>query len=252
MASRCGRIVTLIGPEKGIVRIVVVAVLTIAGGSAAAEAQRLKEKDIRAAIDAVEAMTDGLTTAEARVSEEDIQAAINIGYQDGKLDNVVPSCSAALTGFGRAFKKAVRAGLTGSGAHVEFVRVVGLSPLAIVAINAREHAEKYLPAPTLAASAGTVERDVFIVVVSAPDLMSDAPLKHVVIRPRGSKNRQEVVQPLNAEVEAKTAVAIFDSAAVLQIAERKDVQVMIVTGAGEVKCNLDDKRIRRAYSPAAH
>ena len=232
-------------------RIVIVAVLTIAGGSSAAEAQ-LKEKDIRPAIEAVEAMTDGLATGEARFSAEDIQAAINIGYQDGKLGDVVPSCSASLAGFGRVFKKAVRAGLTDSGAHIEMARVVGLSPLAIVAINAREHAEKYLPAPTPTESAETVERDVFLVVVSAPTLMSDAPLKHVVLQPRGSKNRQQIVQPLNAEFEATTAVAIFDSATVLQIAERKDVQVVIVTGAGEMKCNLDDKRIRRAYSPAAH
>ena len=89
------------------------------------------------------------------------------------------------------------------------------------------------------------------------------PVKHVVLRPHGAKNGRGTIQPLEvaqansvtyqnlfgARFEATGVVALFDSAAVLQVARRKDVEVVIVTSDGEMKCKLDDKRIRRGYNP---
>ena len=213
-------------------------------------------------------MIGGLATAKAQFSEEAIQAAIDLGYRD-KLGDIVPSCIAS-PGLGRTFRGALNAGLTGGGARIETYSVSGMSPLARAADIAREHANKHMPPPQPTDVSVTVGRDVFTVHISpqagtmsgAANLAAE-PVKHVVLRPHGAKNGRGTIQPLEvaqansvtyqnlfgARFEATGAVALFDSGAVLQVARRKDVEVVIVTSDGEMKCKLDDKRIRRGYNP---
>lgn len=206
--------------------------------------------------------------AKAQLSEEAIQAAIDMGYRD-KAGAITPSCKAMPTGLGRMFRDALEGALTGGGASIVIYSVLGMSPLARAAAIAGEHARKHMPPPMPANISATVERDVFIVHIQpqagtmsgASKLVSES-IEHVVLRPPGSKKGKGTIQPLEvaqatsvtyqnlfgAKFEVIGVVALFDSAAVLQIAKRKDVEVVIVTSDGEIQCKLDDKRIRRGYN----
>ena len=52
-----------------------------------------------------------------------------------------------------------------------------------------------------------------------------------------------------ASMELQGVVATFASADVQAIAARGDVEAILITTAGEFKCNLDDTRIKRGYDP---
>ena len=56
-----------------------------------------------------------------------------------------------------------------------------------------------------------------------------------------------VANLFGASVELVAVMATFDRAAVIDIAERADVEVLVLAGGQEFKCNLDDTRILRGY-----
>ena len=58
-----------------------------------------------------------------------------------------------------------------------------------------------------------------------------------------------VTKLFGASVDLEGVVATFASTDVIAIAEDADVEVILITTAGEFKCNLDDTRILRGYNP---
>ena len=89
-------------------------------------------------------------------------------------------------------------------------------------------------------------------------------IETVVVRPRGDGDGEHTVQPLTVEmldgtatqnlfgasIELFGAVATFDSDAIRAIIEHADLEALVITRAGEFKCNLDDTRLKRGYNPA--
>ena len=219
---------------------------------------------IAAFVIGVIALAGAASAQEAAYSDEAIEVAIDVGARD-KVRDIAPTCLAS-----PGMLSAFASGFGQNGAAQSF-DVTGLSPLARVATIALQAQERYMPAPQPGDDqiAEVLSDDIFVVNV-APDSsgdmwtaarLADTGIDHVVIRPRGDKEGRETVQPLavdvsgsatvsnlyGASVELVSVMATFDRAAVIDIAERADVEVLVIAGGREFKCNLDDTRILRGY-----
>ena len=190
--------------------------------------------------------------ASAQYSSEAIQAAIDLGAQD-KIRDIAPTCSV-----GQGLWSAFATGVSGQGA-AESYDVMGWSPLARVADIALRSAERYLPLqqPGDDQIVAALVDDVFAVNVT-PDAsgdmwtaarLADTGIEHVIIRPRGDKEGRATVQPLAVDVsgsatvanlfgtnvELVSVVATFERGAVLAIAERADIEVLVIAGRAGVQ-----------------
>ena len=205
---------------------------------------------------------------------EDIVAAINIGAR-GDVGRLAHQCNAEIGGFWNKLGEALTSqqGVGGQWHGIRAFQIAGYAPLARVASYAEQSKARYepTPEPTDDHIVGMLADDVFSVTIMPNSRgsmvtaarLADTGVQHVVVRPRGDKEGRETVQPLTVElsgsstasnlfgssVELHGVIATFPSADVIEIAEKADVEVILVTTAGEFKCNLDDTRILRGYDP---
>ncbi len=217
---------------------------------------------------------------EPTYSRADVEAAISIGVR-GRVDRIQHNCTARLGGSGGFWGRAIGAGVAGaldqapSGQYNEVreYRITGQPPMARVAEYANGASRRYQPVPEAGDDgiAAIIADDVFTVwadpetdgnMIAAAQL-AETGVEHMVIRRRGDNEGETMVQPLSLElasertvsnlfgssVELQGIVATFASADVRAIAERGDVEAILITTAGEFKCNLDDTRIKRGYNP---
>ena len=201
-----------------------------------------------------------------------IDDAITHGVRD-RIDRIQHTCSAQIGGFWNKLNEALSSveGAYGSYHGIRKFSITGQSPLARVAHLVQAAQARYMPVPAADDDEvqGILGDDVFTVwvlpnsggsMITAARL-ADTGVEHLVIRPRGDKEGRQTVQPLTidvagsdttsnlfgATVELEGVIASFESAAVIEIARDADVEVVLITTAGEFKCNLDDTRILRGY-----
>ena len=205
-------------------------------------------------------------------SAADINAAISFGTQK-HTNRIQSSCSASIGGFWNKMGEIATSERDSDGQlhGVRKYEILGQPPLARLADFSEGAKARYQPIPA-------AEDDLVLEILSdnvftvwaKPDSegsmvtaarLADTGVEHVVIRPRGDKHGRETVQPLTvgvadvfmeqnlfgASVQLEGIVATFASDDVINIAKKKDVEVLLITTSGEFKCNLDDKRIMRGY-----
>ena len=200
----------------------------------------------------------GMPALAQEASDEVLQRFITIGSDD-RFDDIQAGCMARTSGWGGLLQVA------GTG-NVEQYSVGATTWLARVTLEARAAAEKLLPEPPIEDMRLMETERLFVVSISPVALnMTGAALlkdiEHVVLRPRGDGKNEHVVQPrevtaaetmtyenlFGASYNATGVLATFDSTPVLEMAQRKDVEVVIITSGGQRKCNIDDKKIRRQF-----
>ena len=213
--------------------------------------------------------TPASAQSEPSYSDEQINAAIEVGYNDD-LDRIMHSCNASVGGF---FNKLNEALNSAEGQPFRAWQIHGQAPLARVAQEADFARRQYTGRPTPDDVRDLLQDDVFTI-WAEPDTEGDmrtaqnlaaTNVETVVIRPRGDSDGRQVVQPLSVDVTDGTVasnlfgasvqvfgvVAIFDSAAVREIIAQSDLEVLLITGSREeFKCNLDDTRLQRGYNPS--
>ena len=205
-------------------------------------------------------------------SAEDLGFALEQGLR-GDADRLQDSCDASVGGFWNKLNEALQStqGADGSYHGVRRFRITGQPPLARVAWHAEQSKKQYrpMPLPDDEAVLDMVRDDIFTVWAN-PDTggsmitaarLADTGVEHLVLRPRGDKDGRQAIQPIfielageqtarnlfGATVELEGVVASFDSQEVIEIAKEADVEAVLITSAGEFKCNLDDNRILRGY-----
>ena len=199
-------------------------------------------------------------------TDAQIEAAIQVGYDDDDLDRIMHTCRASVGGFWN--KLADAAGGT-TAAPLRQFRIHGQPPLARVAEEADFARRAYAPRPAPDDVRGMLVDDVFTIFArpdGGTDMRTAARLENtrietVVVRPRG---RRDAVQALSVElmdgqtysnlfgasVELVGVIATFDSDAIRAIIAERDLEVLLITAARqEFKCNLDDTRLKRGYDP---
>ena len=204
---------------------------------------------------------------ESAYSRAEIDAAINIGMR-GQIDRIQHGCNAGDSAFWTGFND----GLTGETSERRGFQITGQPPMARVATVAAGARRLYLPAPEATNDRiVSIVRDDVLTIRIVPITrartavtLADTGIEQVVIRPRGDNGGgRRTVQPLTldvagsdsvtklfgASVDLEGVVATFASTDVIAIAEDADVEVILITTAGEFKCNLDDTRILRGYNP---
>ena len=72
-------------------------------------------------------------------------------------------------------------------------------------------------------------------------------IEYILLQPRGED--ETFVHPVSAEVTDSVFTAHFADADVAQIVRERDVAVIVITPSAELRCNLDDGRLRRAFDP---
>ena len=213
--------------------------------------------------------TPASAQSEPSYSDEQINAAIEVGYNDD-LDRIMHSCNASVGGF---FNKLNEALSSAEGQPLRAWQIHGQAPLARVAQEADFARRRYTSRPTPDDVRDLLQDDVFTI-WAEPDTKGDmrtaqnltaTNVETVVIRPRGDSDGRQVVQPLSVDVTDGTVasnlfgasvqvfgvVATFDSAAVREIIAQSDLEVLLITGSREeFKCNLDDTRLQRGYNPS--
>ena len=212
--------------------------------------------------------TPASAQSEPSYSDEQINAAIEVGYNDD-LDRIMHSCNASVGGF---FNKLNEALNSAEGQPLRAWQIHGQAPLARVAQEADFARRRYTGRPTPDDVRDLLQDDVFTI-WAEPDTEGDmrtaqnlaaTNVETVVIRPRGDSDGRQVIQPLSVDVTDGTVasnlfgasvqvfgvVATFDSAAVREIIAQSDLEVLLITRSREeFKCNLDDTRLQRGYNP---
>ncbi|MCY4658975.1 MAG: hypothetical protein OXF93_04065 [Acidobacteria bacterium] len=202
----------------------------------------------------------------------EIEAAIEIGARN-RIGRIEHSCKAEIGGFWNKVGEALTAsqGVGGQWHGIRSFRITGQPPMARVAHEAAAAKRQYRPVPLATDDhvLAIASADVFTVWVQpntggsmiTASRLADTGVEHIVIRPRGDKEGRRTVQPVGidvtgsetisnlfgASVDLTGVVATFASRDVIEIAQDADVEVVLVTTAGEFKCNLDDTRILRGY-----
>ena len=213
--------------------------------------------------------TPASAQSEPSYSDEQINAAIEVGYNDD-LNRIMHSCNASVGGF---FNKLNEVLNSAEGQPLRAWQIHGQAPLARVAQEADFARRRYTSRPTPDDVRDLLQDDVFTI-WAEPDTEGDmrtaqnlavTNVETVVIRPRGDSDGRQVVQPLSVDVTDGTVasnlfgasvqvfgvVATFDSAAVREIIAQSDLEVLLITGSREeFKCNLDDTRLQRGYNPS--
>lgn len=195
---------------------------------------------------------------------DDIQWAADVGAAGARTE-IRHHCNAEIGGLWNRVAESLATG----GAPYRSFLVVGQPPLARVAWEVETAAAQYRPRPDASELARIVKDDVFTV-LAFPDTggnmitaqwLERAGVQHMVIRRRGDKRGLDTVPPtyfghggservsnlFGATAELQAVMATFDSQEVIRLSERADIEVLLLTAAGEFKCNLDGTRIRRGY-----
>ncbi len=199
---------------------------------------------------------------QAQESTDDvIQKFINIGVADD-FGDIRASCTARPSGWTQAMQA------LGNDNNVEQYSVGTTTWLARVAMDAATAKDKLMPAPIVDDVRVFAESPAFVVTASPKALnMTGARLlndiEHVVLRQRGDDDNETVIQPTSIEasdeydfsnlfgatVSVDGIIAAFDHDAVLALARKGDLTVVLVTpGGSQRRCNLDDTKIKRQFN----
>ena len=189
-----------------------------------------------------------------------IQKFINIGVADD-FDDIRAACTAN-PGFGvTSFLQQAGTG------NIEQYSVGTTTWLARVALDAASAKDKLMPAPIVDDVRVFAESPAFVVTASPKALnMTGAQLlrdiEHVVLRQRGDDDNETLIQPTSIEtsgeydfsnlfgasVSVDGIIAAFDADAVLALAQKGDLTVVLITPGGDQRrCNLDDTKIKRQF-----
>ncbi len=186
-----------------------------------------------------------ISAQESSYSDAAIQAAIDLGARVG-AEALRPDCYIETRG---GFWASFGAGLAGEDVEGGGFSIQGWSAMASVAWIAQEAHRRYMPLPEPGDDriVAALAQDVFVVSI-APQRPGGV-IEHVVIRPRGSRDRRQTVQPLSIETISDPFLVegIFDRSSVIDIAERGDVEVLVIAGGREFTCELNNAPILRAY-----
>ena len=205
---------------------------------------------------------------EPAYTDAEIAGAIDVGWDDD-LDRIMHSCNANIGGFWNQLSEVLT---NEEGQPLREFRIHGQPPLSRVAQEADFARRAYSGKPMPDDVRDLVGNDVFTIwaepeaegdMRTAANLQATG-IETVVVRPRGDGDGEHTVQPLTVEmldgtatqnlfgasIELFGAVATFDSDAIRAIIEHADLEALVITQAGEFKCNLDDTRLKRGYNPA--
>ena len=194
------------------------------------------------------------------LDDDGVQAAID----EGSSNALSASCTAN-PGMGSIFGNALTAAVGGGTTYTGGYSVTFLSHYGQIATVKSERERRYMPPPTPSDIPNEL-REPRLHLWIEPDGDSDgdnlielsASIEHVVIRP---EDRTEgVIQPidfttepvtfrnlLGAEYVATRALATFPADSALEAAADRDLEVVVITPAGERRCNVDNDRIYRMF-----
>jgi len=194
------------------------------------------------------------------VSESEVLAAIQAG-ENKKMEALVSTCVAG-PGFGEDFAAGLAGGLQHNGSYSVTVST-NAGRIAYMAASAKRLYKKFTP-DNMTDELRTPSVFVNVEPNKPPrgrnEVSVPAPIQHVVLK---SKAKPEAVaQPtkldteqvafsnlLGATLDASRAVAIFDLVAVREL-PAGDVDVVIVTAAGERRCKIGGKDRARLFTEA--
>lgn len=196
------------------------------------------------------------------LSDEEVQATIDAALDDDDvLDDLSRDCRAN-PGFGER----LGANLVGGAHHTGGYRVTFTSHYGQIALAVKDSERNYMPAPAPDDISDDLREPVLSLWIeplgdtnrtdSTIDL--SASINHVVIRP---EDREEgVIQPiefstepvtfqnlLGAEFVSTRALATFPADSALEASLERDLEVVLITEAGERRCNVDNDRIFRMF-----
>ena len=197
------------------------------------------------------------------LTDSEVQAALAIGLDGDEIRKVRRYCDAR-AGFGEILGKSlVSMGTTTLGRF----RATMSSNIGEIALIAYERKRKYQPVGLEDVPAELREPAAFVTIAplgdSAADGQLDLPslIEHVIVRPQGDKDG--AVQPLSiqtnptylqnllgAVIAANTAIVSFPAEAIYEIAQNDDVEIVVITAAGERKCDINDDDVRRMFELA--
>ena len=203
--------------------------------------------------------TGGVASAQQDVSDVTLQRFIDIGGDDD-FGDIRASCRARPSGWGGFLSAA-------AGAGTRSYSVSLTTWLGRVALEAMSRESKLLPLPTpddmrLLAEAPSVVVSVSPMALDMPSAALLADIEHVVLRLRGDDDNETVIQPtavdaadtmqfsnlFGASYEATGIIAAFDAEPVLALAREKDLTAVLITpGGDQIRCNLDDRKIKRQF-----
>lgn len=194
------------------------------------------------------------------LTDSEVQAALNIGLDGNEINKVRRYCDAR-AGFGQILGQSLMN--TGTTTLGRF-RATMSSNIGEIALIAYEKKRKYQPVGLEDVPAGLREPAAFVSIAPLGDSVADGQvdlpslIEHVIVRPKG--NKDGAVQPLNiqtnptylqnlfgAVIAANTAVVSFPAQAIYEIAQNDDVEIVVITAAGERKCDINDDDIRRMF-----
>ena len=194
------------------------------------------------------------------LTDSEVQAALDIGLDGDEIKKVRRYCDAR-AGFGETLGGSLfNSGTTSLGQF----RVTMSSNIGEIALIAYEKKRRYQPVGLEDVPAELREPAAFVSIAplgdSAADGQIDLPslIEHVIARPQGDE--YGAVQPLSiqtnptylqnllgAQIAANTAIVSFPAQAIYEIAENDDVEIVVITAAGERKCDINDDDIRRMF-----
>ena len=194
------------------------------------------------------------------LTDSEVQAALDVGLDGNEINKVRRYCDAR-AGFGQILGQSlINTGTTTLGRF----RATMSSNIGEIALIAYEKKRKYQPVGLEDVPAELREPAAFVSIAPLGDSFADGQvdlpslIEHVIVRPQGSKDG--AVQPLSiqtnptylqnlfgAVIAANTAVVSFPAQAIYEIAQNDDVEIVVITAAGERKCDINDDDIRRMF-----
>lgn len=190
-----------------------------------------------------------------------VQAAIDAAADEDYRKDLSRSCGA-----GPGFGERLGANLVGGTNYTGGYRVTFASHFGQIAMAVADRESKYMPPPMPEDISDDLRQPALSLWIeptgdtNSTDNTTDlsASITHVVIRPEDRE--AGTIQPLElstepvsfqnlfgAEFVSTRALATFPADSALEASADRDLEVVIITPAGERKCNVDNDRIYRMF-----
>jgi hypothetical protein len=204
--------------------------------------------------------------AQAPLTDEQLTAAIRAGSDKKHLNTLIAECVAS-PGFGESLGASFNAGLNRSAVtNTGTYKVTFTSHYGQVALAAAERQRRYQPAPTIADISEDLRAPRLHLWIepqgdsAAVDRTVDlaAVIEHVIIR--AEDRPQHSAQPVTmttepvgftnlfgAQFTTNRALATFEMESALTLSKERDLEVVVITKAGERRCNVSKDRVRRMF-----
>jgi hypothetical protein len=211
-------------------------------------------------------VSSSVLAAQALLTDAQVTASIRAGGDKKQLNTLIAECTAA-PGFGESLGASFNAGLNRSAVtNTGTYRATFTSHYGLIALAAAERQRRYEPAPTVADISEDLRAPRLHLWIepqgdsAAIDRTVDlaAAIDHVIIR--AEDRPQQSAQPvamttepvafanlLGAQFTTTRALAIFEMESALSLSKERDLEVVVITKAGERKCNVSKDRVRRMF-----